>query len=224
MAKKIVRADGTSVPGAGGLRISCCVMWILAIVAEIIAILILNGTIYVPDDNFTMWLLIPLAVDFVLVIVAGQLWKKANDRDPASEKNKFKFFLQNQLGMIMALICFVPFIVLLLSNKKLEKGTKKLVSIVAVIMLIVAGLFSFDWNPASAEDLAAAEDSARAAGKGNVYWTTFGKSYHYDEECHTLSRSSKLYTGTISEAFEANRSDPCDFCVKQLLTSDNKCN
>lgn len=26
-------------------------------------------------------------------------------------------------------------------------------------------------------------------------------------------RSSKVYQGTIEEAFEANRTDPCDFCA-----------
>ena len=46
-----------------------------------------------------------------------------------------------------------------------------------------------------------------------VYWTRFGKSYHLDPNCHTLMRSSKVYQGTIEEAFEANRTDPCDFCA-----------
>ncbi len=212
--KKIVKVEGKK-EGAGKLRIASWILWALAIVCEVVAFLILNGTIYVPDEKFTTMFLIPLGIDFVLALVASQLWKKANDKDPASKKSGFKFFIQNQLGLIMTLICFVPLIIMLLLNKDLEKGTKKLVTVVAVIMLVVCGLFSIDWNPTSAEDLAAAEGAAVSAGADTVYWTTFGKSFHYDQECHSLSRSKTLYEGNISDAFAANRHDPCDHCVPQ---------
>ncbi|MBR1989501.1 MAG: hypothetical protein IJ987_03435 [Firmicutes bacterium] len=212
--KKIVKVEGKK-EGAGKLRLASWILWALAIVCEVVAFLILNGTIYVPDEKFTTMFLIPLGIDFVLALVASQLWKKANDKDPASKKNGFKFFLQNQLGLIMTLICFVPLIIMLLLNKDLEKGTKKLVTVVAVIMLVVCGVFSIDWNPASAEDLAAAEGAAVSAGADTVYWTTFGKSFHYDQDCHSLSRSKTLYEGNIADAFAANRHDPCDHCVPQ---------
>lgn len=75
---------------------------------------------------------------------------------------------------------------------------------------MLASLFSIDFNPVSAEELA---DAQQAVGTGTVYWTRFGKSYHLDPNCHTLMRSSKVYRGTIEEAFEANRTDPCDFCA-----------
>jgi len=217
--RKIVKVEGKK-EGAGKLRIASWILWAVAIVCEVVAFLILNGTIYVPDEKFTMMLLIPLIVDFVLAFIGGQLWKKANDKDPASKKEKFKFFLQNQLGLIMTLVCFVPIIILLLVNKDLEKGTKKIVSIVAIIMLVVCSLFSIDWNPASAEDLAAAEGAAVEFGADTVYWTAFGKSFHYDQDCHTLSRSKTLYEGNIGDAFAANRHDPCDHCVPQDVTAD----
>lgn len=212
--RKVVKVEGKK-EGAGKLRIASWILWALAIVCEVVAFLILNGTIYVPDEKFTMMLLIPLIVDFVLAFIGSQLWKKANDKDPASKKEKFKFFLQNQLGLIMTLICFVPIIILLLVNKDLEKGTKKIVSIVAIIMLVVCSLFSIDWNPTSAEDLAAAEGAAVEFGADTVYWTAFGKSFHYDQDCHSLARSKTLYEGNISDAFAANRHDPCDHCVPQ---------
>ena len=81
---------------------------------------------------------------------------------------------------------------------------------IAAIALVLASLFSIDFNPVSAEELAEAQQTV---GNGSVYWTQFGKSYHLDPNCHTLMRSSKVYQGTIEEAFEANRTDPCDFCA-----------
>ena len=83
-------------------------------------------------------------------------------------------------------------------------------NITSLIALILASVFSIDFNPVSAEELAEAQQTV---GNGSVYWTQFGKSYHLDPNCHTLMRSSKVYQGTIEEAFEANRTDPCDFCA-----------
>lgn len=114
------------------------------------------------------------------------------------------------MGLIASVICFLPIVILLLANKDLDGKTKKIVTVVAAIALVLASLFSIDFNPVSAEELAEAQ---QAVGTGTVYWTQFGKSYHLDPNCHTLMRSSKVYQGTIEEAFEANRTDPCDFCA-----------
>ena len=83
---------------------------------------------------------------------------------------------------------------------------------VAVLALIIASLFSIDFGPVSAEDLAEAQQTV---GPGSVDWTRFGKSYHLDPDCHTLQNSAVVYQGTIEEAFEANRTDPCDFCAQE---------
>jgi len=91
----------------------------------------------------------------------------------------------------------------------LDPKKKKLLVIVAAVALLVAGLFSFDYNPASQEDL----EKAQAEISGTVYWTAFGRSYHLDPECHTIKDSATKTSGTIEEAFEANRNDPCDYCA-----------
>lgn len=44
-----------------------------------------------------------------------------------------------------------------------------------------------------------------------VYWTPNGKSYHYDKNCSTLSRSKTINEGELSST---PKSDPCDKCVK----------
>ena len=193
-------------------RIVAVVLWVLALAAEVGAILMLNGRWYIPEEQKLYWLIGALAVDLILVIIGSQLWKKSNRLDPASKASKVKFFLWNNMGLIASVICFLPLIILLLANKDLDGKTKKIATVVAVIALIIASLFSIDFDPVSAEELAEAQQTV---GNGSVYWTQFGKSYHLDPNCHTLMRSSKVYQGTIEEAFEANRTDPCDFCAQE---------
>jgi hypothetical protein len=55
------------------------------------------------------------------------LWKKANHIDPASEKNKAKFWLWNNLGTILSVLAFLPIIILVFTNKDLDKKSKGLV-------------------------------------------------------------------------------------------------
>ena len=193
-------------------RIVAVVLWVLALAAEVGAILILNGIWYIPEEQKLYWLIGALAVDLILVIIGSQLWKKSNRLDPASKASKVKFFLWNNMGLIASVICFLPLIILLLANKDLDGKTKKIATVVAVIVLIIASLFSIDFDPVSAEDLAEAQQTV---GIGSVYWTRFGKSLHLDPDCQTLQNSAVVYQGTIEEAFEANRTDPCDFCAQE---------
>jgi hypothetical protein len=117
------------------------------------------------------------------------------------------------MGLIAAIICFLPLIILLLKNKDMDAKTKKLVSIIAAIAIVIAALLSIDFSPTSSEDLAAAQELALEVGDGTAYWTQFGKSYHLNPDCSTLLNSSTIYEGTVEEAFAANREDPCDFCA-----------
>lgn len=194
-------------------RIFCAILWIAALATEIGAILILNGTWYLPDDKSMYFLIGLVVVDLILVVIGAQLWKGANRLDPPSKKNKFTFYLWSQMGLIAAIICFLPLIILLLKNKNMDAKTKKIVSIVAAVALVIAALLSIDFSPTSSEDLAAAQELAMEVGDGTAYWTQFGKSYHLDPNCQTLLNSSTIYSGTIEDAFAANREDPCDFCA-----------
>lgn len=231
MAKKVERKYVSASKGevvtkdsksrATGLRIGAVILWLLAIACEILAILFLNGTFFVPEQgieilSFTLQpmtvLIIAIVADLIFVIIGSQLWKKANHINPISKKNKLKFFLWNQMGLIVSVIAFMPLIIFLLKDKNLDAKTRKIVSVIAAIALLIAGAASIDWSPVSTEELSEAQATY---GDDNVYWTTFGKSYHIDENCHTLNRSKTIYYGTIEEAFEANRHDPCDYCVPQ---------
>ena len=147
-------------------RIVAVVLWVLALAAEVGAILILNGIWYIPEEQKLYWLIGALAVDLILVIIGSQLWKKSNRLDPASKASKVKFFLWNNMGLIASVICFLPLIILLLANKDLDGKTKKIATVVAVIALIIASLFSIDFDPVSAEELAEAQQTV---GNGSVY-------------------------------------------------------
>jgi hypothetical protein len=50
-----------------------------------------------------------------------------------------------------------------------------------------------------------------AQGNRTVYWTSGGKSYHYDKNCRTLSKSKNILEGPASSC---PKTDPCNICVK----------
>ncbi len=205
-------------------RWSAVVLWLLAVGFEVLTILVVNKTIYIPGNILT-YIIIGLVADLALVVAGSLLWKKSNRIDPASEKNKVKFFLWNNMGLIAALICFVPVIVLIFKEKDLDPKVKKIASIIAIVVAIIAAAFSIDWNPTSAEDLAQAQSDASAyTVDGNVYWTQFGKCYHLNEDCQALKNSATLYKGTVEQAFEANRSKPCSFCASEEAIAEYNAN
>jgi hypothetical protein len=49
-----------------------------------------------------------------------------------------------------------------------------------------------------------------AQGTMTVYWTPGGKSYHYNRNCPTLSRSTTILEG---QASSCPKTDPCNICV-----------
>jgi len=197
---------------AGGLRIAAVILWVLAILAEVAAILMLIRYIYVPEENLVTWLLVALGVDLVLLVIGSQLWKRANHIDPASKKNKVKFWLWNNLGLIVSIVAFLPILILFLNDKKLDGNAKKLVSIVAAVALAIGGLLAVDWNPVSQEELAEAQVQANEIGDGRVAWTTWGRRFHLYQDCSSLNQSATLFVGTVAEASEAGRAELCKFC------------
>ena len=210
-SKKSNRKAAKPVGNSTGLRIGAVVLWVAAIGLEVLAILILNGTInwtFMPS----LWQMgIALALDLACVIIGSQLWKKANRIKPASKKNKLKFWLWNNMGVIVCAFAFIPFIILALTDKKADKKTKAIATVVAVIALLIGGLASYDWDPVSQEDL----DAASAAITDDVYWSTFGKVYHTQDDCQSLNRSDALTYGTVEQAVAANRTRLCAFCAKR---------
>ena len=208
-AKQAAAPVGSSTP----YRIGAIVLWLLAIGCEVLAVLVTFGKI---DLKFipTLWQMVGfLVLDLIFLIIGSQLWKKANRIKPASEKNKAKFWLWNNMGLIMTILCFVPFIVLLLTNKNADKKMKVVGVACAAIMLIIGGLLGYDWNPVSAEQ----KEAAMAAITGEVLWTNSlgGKVYHTHEDCQALNRTEELVQGSVEQAIAANRTRLCSFCARR---------
>ena len=198
------------VGNAAGLRIGAIILWVVALGFEVLALLAVLGKLHITFLP-TLWqLIIFLVLDLACVIIGSQLWKKANHIKPASEKNKFTFWLWNNMGVIACVICFVPIIILMLTNKDLDKKTKVIATVVAVIALLIGGVASYDFNPVSQEQLEAAET---ALGDTTVYWTPYGKVYHTHEDCGALNHTDTLTYGSVEEAIAANRTRLCSFCA-----------
>lgn len=202
--------DAKPVGNAKGKRTVAVVLWVVAIVFEVLALLVVLGKL---DLKFipTLYQLIAfLVLDLAFVIIGAQLWKKANRIDPVSEANKVKFWLWNNMGVIACVVAFVPIIILMLSNKNLDKKTKTIATVVAIIALLIGGVCSYDFNPVSEEQ----QQAAISAVTGDVFWSPFGKVYHTHDDCQALNQSDTLTYGTVEEAIAANRTRLCSFCAK----------
>ena len=210
---------------AAQLRIFAIVVWVLAIAAEIGAILVLIKSAKPIETSAWIWMIAFIVVDLILVVIGSLLWKKANRLDPASKKDKIKFFLQNQLGVIVAVIAFLPLVVLVFTNKDLDGKQKGILGGVAIAALIIAGLLSADFNPPSVEEYT--EQSAivkELMGADHVYWTKSGTKYHLHEDCQYLKsdRTTEIFEGgTVADAYSHNskikpeKASLCSACEKR---------
>ena len=208
-ARKVKEA--APVGNAGGLRIGAVVLWVLAIVMEVLALMVVLGKINLKFIPSLYQLIAFLVLDLIFVIIGAQLWKKANHIDPVSEANKLKFWLWNNLGVIVCTIAFLPIIILMLTNKDLDKKTKTIAVVVAIIAALIGGVCSYDFNPVSVEQQQAA---ISVLGDESVFWSPFGKVYHTHDDCQSLNQSDTLTYGTVEQAIAANRTRLCSFCAK----------
>lgn len=46
-----------------------------------------------------------------------------------------------------------------------------------------------------------------------AYWTPGGRSYHFSSNCRSLSRSRNIRQGTLQNALNAGKTDPCNNCA-----------
>ena len=216
---KIIKIEQTWDPHgrATTKRIWAIVCWIIAIAFEVIGILRLTDVInWFSGLDISTFLIICIVLDLIFVIIGSLLWKKANHIDPASEKNKTKFWLWNNLWTILSVIAFLPIIILIFTDKDLDKKSKGLVGGIAIAALAIAGLASYDWNPVSMEWLERAEQEVlQVSPSGTIYWAEHSKKYHVDKDCPAFSRSETVYEGTVRDAYERGLTDPCRRCIPE---------
>ena len=189
---------------AGKLRKNGVILWVLAVVAEIIAMVILfrkDPEIPLSTGSRVM-LIIILLVDLILLIAGSMLWKKANRFDPASKQDALSFFFQNQMGVVAAVIAFLPVVILAFIKKEY------LVGAIAALFLVGGGVASADFKPPSKEEYAKQSNYVNELmGVDHVYWTKSGTKYHLYEDCQYLKsdRTTEIFEGgTVSDAYAHN--------------------
>ena len=195
-------------------RILAVVFWVLAIACEVLAVLVFIGKIDLKFISQMAQLIAFLVIDFILVVVGAQFWKQANHIDPVSEENKVKFWLWNNMGVVVCCFAFIPFLIyVLFIDKNADPKMKKVAAIVAAVALVLGIGISYDWNPVSEEGKAQAEATL---GDTSVYWTQFGSVYHLDTECQHLNRSSELFEGDVATAIAEGKTRLCKTCAKNF--------
>lgn len=228
--KKIVRAEGGSTttttpddrPGfvatpeakgkASQLRLIAGILWALAIGAQVWAITLLF------KQPIVMWLIITLiVVDLALVITGSMLWKKANRLDPPSKSRAFLFFMQSQLGMVTAVVAFLPLVVFILTNKNVDGKQKAILGSIAGVALLIAGITGYDFNPASVEEYTDQMHEVEDLNNGvnEVFWTKSGTKYHLSDSCSYINtnKTDEIFTGTAAQARELkNITELCSLC------------
>ena len=226
---KANRVDSIPKEGAKPRRIIAVILWVIAIACEVVGILNIFNKIKLPDClSQLVWLIILIVADLIFLVIGSLLWKKANTIDPASEKNKTKFWLWNNLGMAVAVLAFLPLILIVFLNKDLDGKTKKIAGIVAVVALAIGLGVGHDWNPISSEQVEAAKaeilanggyDTDKDTGEPIVYWVTNSKKYHIRSTCSAINRSNTsdtILAGTIDDAFQKGLTEPCRICIKAM--------
>jgi len=188
-------------------RILAIVLWLLAIGTEAFTIFWV-----LKQSPINMVLLIGLLVAIAVLAIGGSLlWKQSNRLDPASKSDKVRFFVQNQLGVIISAIAFIPLIILIFTNKNMSGQQKAIAGIIAIVLLGASGTLGASVNPPSTEQYTAETQTVTDATGGTnlVYWTKEGKVFHLCAAASAVNLQSKdnqIYSGTVAEAHAAGKS------------------
>lgn len=205
------------------------VLWVVAIAAETVAIfwvlrqrVVVGGDGLVRDPStgllreqgattqFPQWAFITLLVLLVVIaalsITGSILWKKANRLDPARKSDTVRFFVQNQLGAIIAIVAFLPLVILIFLNKDMDKAQKATAGILGIALAAIATIVGIDFTPPSVEQYTADQSAViQLLGKDEVVWVDGGAVYHVCDEVSDIQTGSEKRTGTTAQAVEAGK-------------------
>lgn len=188
-------------------RIIACVAWTIAIATEIATIIWV-----LPRASEQFWLLLILLIPIAVFAIVGNLqWKKANRLNPASKKNAFAFFVQNQLGAIITVIAFLPLIIFILLDKNMDGKQKAIAGgISGLALVLIATLTGIEWDGGPSQEQYAEESNImqQLTGKDEVYWVKGGSVFHVCAEVPDVNKESAdgtISVGTVAEAHAAGK-------------------
>lgn len=221
-SKEKFKPTAESKSKANSLRLFAGLSWLVAIAAQVVAIIMLLRQ---QPVNMT-WVIVAIVVDLAAAIAGALLWKRSNRYDPASKEEKFKFFMQSQLGMVVALIAFLPLVVVILTNKNIDSKQKGILGGIAGAALVIALLFGIDFTPPSVEQYTEEANRVEWLNEGNdyVYWTKSGKVYHLYPDCSYINteRTDEIFEGTVANAHEARKiTSLCSRCEQKAIKARN---
>ncbi|MCL2596069.1 MAG: hypothetical protein FWD66_00075 [Paludibacter sp.] len=229
--KNVIQVEGGSTPlssqrvftptaeakaGAKQNRLLAILLWVVAIVAEIVAMAILfkKDPETALSGGKRIVLIIFLVIDLILLIAGSSFWKKANRLDPPSKASAL-FGIQSQLGVIMAAVCFLPVVILAFVKKEY------LIGAIATAMMVGGGAASADYHPASQEQYAVQTSEVEAlTGQNLVFWTKSGTKYHLYDDCRYIntSKTTDIFSGTVAQARELkNITELCSACKDRVM-------
>ncbi len=185
---------------ASRLRMIAVVLWIVAIAGEAFAIF---WVLKQQEVNLAL-LIVAIVLIGILSIVGSLLWKRANQADPASKSDPVRFFIQNQLGAILAVVAFLPLIVMILLNQNMDGKQKGIAGAIAVVALAIAAYAGVSFNsPSVQQDDAETNQVIQYTGQDLVFWTKEGSVYHLCQDASAVnitSKDNKIYSGTVGDA------------------------
>ena len=185
------------------LRLFAMLAWVVAIGGEIAGVILLFRHKF---DHGNLPLLIGILVGIAVFAIAGSLmWKAANRHDPARESEKFKFFVQNQLGAIITLIAFLPLVVLIFMDKDMDPKNKKIAGGVGAVLAVIATLIGVSWNPPSVEQYT--KDMNNCAAQIKSGQPTTACSPEVAEQAKEIARDSNTVAEATKDAAHPNGQD-----------------
>ena len=209
-------------------RIIALVLWAVAIVLELVAIFWLLRPPFdelAANHGFPQWrwytLLGFIAVIGVVAVIGSMLWKKANHLDPATRSQPVKFFIQNQLGAFIALLAFLPLIVMIFMNKDMDAKQKNIAGAAGIIVALVATVLGVDFKPLSQEQAAVeSQVVTHLVGQDLVWWSQGGKVVHLCQDVSDLKNAkTQISSGPIADAFAQGK----EGITLELASELNQC-
>ncbi len=196
-------------------RTFAIIAWVVAMAAQAFAILKL-----ISDDKLVL-LIVAIVGILVTAIIGSTFWKKSNKLDPTSEKNPTRFFLQNQLGAIMGVMCLLPMVIMIFTSNTISGKTKAIAGSAAAVAMTAAGVSGVEFDAASIEKYTAEikkqnkEAESFGINSGLVFWSKAGNKYHAFDDCQYIKGKS-LSKGSIKESWEQKGiSELCKVCKKK---------